>query len=104
MNHGIQGLSAANAEQSKIVEFQLFLDGQVARWYAQQDISSFNTFDNLATKFEELFQVKLYHTEVLREYSSFKQQPTESIAHFLLRFQAVKGLLDMPPTEDIQKR
>ena len=72
VNHGIQGLSAANAEQSKIVEFQLSLEGQAARWYSQQDITSFQTFDELAAKFEELFQVKLDPTEVLREYYSLK--------------------------------
>ena len=104
VNHGIQGLSAANAEQSKIVEFQLSLEGQAARWYSQQDITSFQTFDELAAKFEELFQVKLDPTEVLREYYSLKQQPTESVADFLIRFQAVEGLLDTPPTEDIRKR
>jgi hypothetical protein len=31
-------------EQSIIVEFQLLLEGQVARWYAQQDISMFTMF------------------------------------------------------------
>ena len=57
-----------------------------------------------AGKFEELFQVKLDPTEVPREYYSLKQQPTESVADFLIRFQAVEGLLDTLATEDIQKR
>ena len=77
------------------------MEGQAARWYTQQDIASFQTFDDLAAKFKELFQVKLDPTEVLQEYYSLKQQPTESIADFLLRFQAMQGLLHTPPTEDI---
>ena len=48
--------------------------------------------------------MKLDPTEVLREYYSLKQQPTESVADFLIRFQAVEGLLDTPPTEDIRRR
>jgi hypothetical protein len=36
-------------EHSMIVEFQLSLEGQAARWYAQQDISSFATFQALVT-------------------------------------------------------
>ena len=64
-------------EQSKVVEFQLSLDGQATQWYSQQDISSFLIFDDLAAKFEDLFQVKLDPTEVLWEYYSLKQQPTK---------------------------
>ena len=52
VNHEIQGLSAANAEQSKIVDVQLSLEGQAARWYAQQDIVSFHSFDDVAAKFK----------------------------------------------------
>ena len=55
MNHKIQGLSTTNAEQSKIVEFQLSLEEQASRWYVQHDSTSFETFDDLVTKFKELF-------------------------------------------------
>jgi hypothetical protein len=34
VNHGTQGLSPTEREQSMIVEFQLSLEGQAARWYA----------------------------------------------------------------------
>jgi hypothetical protein len=35
VNHGTQGLSLMEREQSMIVDFQLSLEGQAARWYAQ---------------------------------------------------------------------
>jgi hypothetical protein len=35
VNHGTQGLSPTEREQSMIVEFQLSLEGQAARWYTQ---------------------------------------------------------------------
>ncbi len=34
MNHGIQGLSAASVEKSKIVEFEMSLEGHASRSYA----------------------------------------------------------------------
>jgi hypothetical protein len=84
-----------------IVEFQLSLEGQVAHWYAQQDISTFTTFQELVDKFEELFQVQIDPTEVLKEYYSLQQQAGESVAEFLLRFRAVQALMDMAPSEAI---
>jgi hypothetical protein len=74
VNHGTQGLSPTKWEQSMIVEFQLSLEGQVARWYAQQDINTFATFQELVDKFQELFQVKIDPMEVLKEYYSLQQQ------------------------------
>jgi hypothetical protein len=53
-----------------IVEFQLSLDGQAARWYTQQEISTFVTFQDLVDKFLEMFQVKIDPTKVLKEYYS----------------------------------
>jgi hypothetical protein len=67
VNHGTQGLSLLEREQPMIVEFQLSLEGQAARWYAQQDIGTFATFQVLVDKFLELFQVKIDPTEVLKE-------------------------------------
>jgi hypothetical protein len=85
VNHGTQGLSPPEREQSMIVEFS-FLERQAARWYAQQDISTFGLFQELVDKFPELFQVKIDPTEVLKEYYSLQQQAGESVADFLLRF------------------
>jgi hypothetical protein len=70
VNHGTQGLSPSKREQSIIVEFQLSLEGQAARWYAYQEISTFVTFQDLVDKFLEMFQVKIDPTEVLKEYYS----------------------------------
>jgi hypothetical protein len=85
VNDGTQGLSPTEQEQSMIVEFQLSLEGQAARWYAQQDIRTFVTFQELVDNFLEMFQVKIDPTEVLKEYYLL-QQAGESVADFLLRF------------------
>jgi hypothetical protein len=87
-----------------IVEVQLSLEGQAARWYAQQEISTFGTFQDMVDKFLEMFQVKIDPTEVLKEYYSLQQQLGESVAAFLLRFRAVQAMLDTAPIEEIQKR
>jgi hypothetical protein len=100
VNHGTQ----TEREQSMIVEFQLSLEGQVASWYAQQDISTFTTFQELMDKFEKLFEVKIDPTKVLKEYYLLQQQMGESVVEFLLRFHAIQALLDMALVEDIQKR
>jgi hypothetical protein len=104
VNHGTQGLIPTEREQSIIVEFQLSLEGQAARWYAQQDVSTFRTFQDLVDKFLEMFQVKIDPTEVLKEYFSLQQQSGESVADFLLRFRAVQAMLDTAAAEEIQKR
>jgi hypothetical protein len=104
MNHRTQGLSPSEREQSMIVEFQLSLEGQAARWYAQQEINTFVTLQDLVDKFLEMFQVKIDPTEVLKEYYSLQQQAGESVADFLLRFRAVQAMLDTAPAEEIQKR
>jgi hypothetical protein len=101
MNHGTQGLSLAEREQSMIVEFQLSLEGQATRWYAQQDINTFATFQDLVDMFLELFQVKINPTKVLKEYYLLQQLAGESVADFLLRFHAVEALLDTSPEEEI---
>jgi hypothetical protein len=73
VNHGTQGLSLAEKEQSMITEFQLSVEGHAARWYAPQDVGTFGTFHDLVDKVLELFQVKIDPTEVLREYYSLQQ-------------------------------
>jgi hypothetical protein len=83
------------------VEFRLSLEAQAARWYAQQEISTFVTFQDLVDKFLEMFQVKIDPTEVLKKYYSLQQQAGESVADFLLRFRAVQAMLDTAPTEEI---
>jgi hypothetical protein len=52
-----------------IVDFQLSLEGQAARWYVQQEISTFGTFQELVQdKFLEMCRVKIDPTEMLKEY------------------------------------
>jgi hypothetical protein len=87
-----------------IMEFQLSLEVQAARWYVQQEISTFVTFQELVDKFLEMFQVKIDPTEVLKEYYLLQQQARESVTDFVLRFQAVQAMLNTAPAEEIQKR
>jgi hypothetical protein len=47
-----------------IAEFKMSLEGHVARWYTQQDVGTFSTFEDLVDKFLKLFQVKVDPTEV----------------------------------------
>jgi hypothetical protein len=42
------------------------------REQAQQDINTFGTFQELVDKFLEMFQVKIDHTEVPKEYYSLQ--------------------------------
>jgi hypothetical protein len=53
-------------EQFMIVQFELSLEGQATCWYAHQDISTFTTFQELMDKFEELLQVTIDPTKVLK--------------------------------------
>jgi hypothetical protein len=55
-----------------IVEFELSLEGQAVRWYAQQDINTFGMFQDLVDKFLKLFQVKIDPMEVLNKYYSLQ--------------------------------
>ena len=55
INHAAQRLSATAEEKSKIVEFVLSLDGLSANWFAKNGIRAFESFEQLTTKFTQLF-------------------------------------------------
>jgi acyl carrier protein len=46
----------------------------------EQDINTSTTFQELVDKFEDLFQVKIDPTEVLKEYYVLQQQVGASVA------------------------
>jgi hypothetical protein len=85
-----------------IVEFQLSLEGQAVRWYAQQEM--FQDSRIWWWIFQEMFQVKIDPTEVLKEYYSLQHQAGKSVVDCLLWFRAVQAMLDTAPAEEIQKR
>mgnify|MGYP000432721274 CR=1 FL=1 len=55
INHGAQRLLAAAKDKSKIVEFVLSLDDHSANWFAQNGLRAFETFEQLTSKFLQLF-------------------------------------------------
>ena len=55
INHAAQRLSTTAEDKSKIAEFVLSLDGPSANWFAQNGIRAFESFEQLTTKFTQLF-------------------------------------------------
>ena len=54
-NHSTQRLAPTEIDASKIAEFMLSLDEPVARWYSRLDVGEVTTFEDVCTKFLELF-------------------------------------------------
>ena len=54
-NHSTQRLSPAEIDASKIAQFTLCLDGPAARWYSHLNAGEVTTFQDVHTKFLELF-------------------------------------------------
>ena len=55
IDHAAQRLSTAVEDKSKITEFVMSLDGPSANWFAQNGIRAFQPFEQLTTKFTQLF-------------------------------------------------
>ena len=69
-NHSTQRLSlteiaASKIVASKIAEFTLSLDGPAARWYSRLDAGEVTTFQDVRTKFLELFHREVPKRELL---------------------------------------
>ena len=86
-NHSTQRLSVAEIEASKITEVTLSLDGPIARWYSRLDAGEVTTFQDVRTKFLELFHREVPKRELLRQFFSMSQEPHETVAQFTIRFQ-----------------
>ena len=86
-NHSTQRLSPAEIDASKIAEFTLSLDGPAARWYSRLDAGEVTTFQDVRTKFLELFHREVPKRELLRQFFSMSQEPHETVAQFTIRFQ-----------------
>ena len=85
-NHSTQRLSLAEIDASKIVEFMLSLDGPAARWYSRFDTGEVTTFQDVRTKFLELFHREVAKRELLRQFFSMSQEPQETVEQFTIRF------------------
>ena len=101
-NHSTQRLSAAKIEASKIAEFTLSLNGPAARWYSRLDAGEVTTFQDVRTKFLELFHQEIPKRELLRQFFSMSQEPHETVAQFTIRFQDLyRQLADDVPAHHI---
>ena len=99
-NHMAQSLSEAVAHQSKMTEFGLTLDGRAAFWHSQMDLPAITTFDQLQSAFLRFFHRRVPQREILGQFYTIKQLPTETIADFSLRFQNLRRKLERSPAED----
>ena len=86
-NHSTQRLTTTKIKSSKIAEFTLSLDGPAARWYSRLDPGEFATFQDVRTKFLELFHREVLKRELLWQFFSMSQEPQEIVIQFTIRFQ-----------------
>ena len=86
INHGAQRLSAVGEDKSKIVEFVLSLDGQLANWFAQNGFRAFETFKQLTKKFLQLFHRQIPQKDLIAQFYALYQEPHETVSQFVIRF------------------
>ena len=87
INHGAQRLSATTEDKSKIAEFVLSLDGPSANWFAQNGLKAFESFEQLTTKFIQLFHRQVPQKDLIGQFYVAYQEPHETISQFVIRFQ-----------------
>ena len=71
-NHSTQWLIVAGIDASKIAEFILSLDRPAARWYSRHDPGEFTTFQDVRTRFLELFHREIPVRELLRQFNAIE--------------------------------
>ena len=86
-NHSTQRLTVAEINASNIAEFILSLDEPEARWYSRHDPGEFTTFQDVRTRFLELFHWEIPVRELLHQFYTIEQGPHETNAQFVLSFQ-----------------
>ena len=102
-NHLVQRISDAEAHASKIAEFGLTLDGRATCWHSQMDLAAITTFDQLQSAFLRFFHRRVPQREIIGQFYTIKQLPTESIVDFSLRFQSLRRNLTRAPTDEEAK-
>ena len=75
-----------------MTEFGLTLDGRVVFWHSQMDLPVITIFDQLQSIFLQ--------REIIGQFYTIKQLPTESDADYSLRFQNLRRKLERAPTDD----
>ena len=90
INHAAQRLSAATEGKSKIDEFVQSLDGPLANWFAQNGIRAFESFEQLTTKFTQLFHRQIPQKDLIGQFYAVYQEPNETVSQFVIRFQSLQ--------------
>ena len=83
-----------------MTEFGLTLDGRGALWHSQMDLPAIKTFDKLQSAFLRFFHRRVPQCEIIGQFYTIKQLPSESITDFSLRFQNLQRKLERASTDD----
>ena len=83
-----------------MTKFGLTLDGRAVFWHSQMDLPAITTFDQLQSAFLRFFHRRVPQREIIRQFYTIKQLPTESVMDFSLRFQNLQRKLERAPTCD----
>ena len=79
------------------------LEGPAARWHLTQDPRAITTFDALKTKFLHFFHKEVDKREMVGVFYTIRQEPTETIQQFVIRFQRMHSQLSRAPSEEETK-
>ena len=90
INHAAQRLSTVVEDKSKIAEFVLSLDGPSVNWFAQNGIRAFESFEQLTTKFTQLFHRQIPQKDLIGQFYATYQEPNETVSQFVIRFQSLQ--------------
>ena len=65
----------------------LSLDGPSANWFAQNGLKAFESFEQLTTKFIQLFHRQVPQKDLIGQFYVAYQEPHETTSQFVIRFQ-----------------
>ena len=80
MNHASKRLGLIEANISKISEFGLYLDGQAASWYSQNDIAEFADFDQLWEEFVQLLHKRIPQRDLMSQFYAILQEANKTVS------------------------
>ena len=90
INHAAQRLSTTDEDKSKIAEFVLSLDGASTNWFVQNGIRAIESFEQLTTKFTQVFHRQIPQKDLIRQFYAAYQEPNERVSEFIILFQTMQ--------------
>ena len=75
------------------------LEGPAARWHSKHLPDTITTFDDLRTKSLHFFHKSVDQREMVRQFYTIRQEHTETIQQFVIRFQRMHNQLTRVPLE-----